>query len=195
MIKYTLTLILFAGTLQAQEFDSNDAKATLPELAVQGSSMGEIDLSRASILSGDTIESRKIASISDLSGLAPTLYVNSNGLQSYGDVITLRGIGNTQLFGSPGVQMYVDGVPQGNVFSYGAELYNLEGVEIFKGPQVAQFGKLAPGGAINLISRKPGNAKTQSVSASVASFKYVADTSTAALNAACPFTLSIMSKR
>ena len=45
MIKYTLTLILLAGTLQAQESDSNDAKATLPELAVQGSSMGKIDLS------------------------------------------------------------------------------------------------------------------------------------------------------
>ena len=50
MIKYSLSLILLAGTLLAQESNSNDAKATLPELAVQGSSMGEIDLSRASIL-------------------------------------------------------------------------------------------------------------------------------------------------
>ena len=60
MIKYSLSLILLAGTLLAQESNSNDAKATLPELAVQGSSMGDLDLSRASILSGDKVESRKI---------------------------------------------------------------------------------------------------------------------------------------
>ena len=28
----------------------------------------------------------------------------------------MRGIANTQLFGSAGVQLYVDGIPQGNVF-------------------------------------------------------------------------------
>ena len=90
MIKYSLSLILLAGTLLAQESNSNDAKATLPELAVQGSSMGEIDLSRASILSGDTIESRKIASISDLSASCSNFMLTLMGNNHYGDVITLQ---------------------------------------------------------------------------------------------------------
>ena len=83
MIKYPLSLILLAGTLLAQESNSNDAKATLPELAVQGSSMGEIDLSRASILSGDKVESRKIKLPYQTYPLhAPNFYVNSSGQQS-----------------------------------------------------------------------------------------------------------------
>ena len=116
------------------------------------------------------LESRKANTLGDLSGLAPNLYLSENGIKSFGDVLTIRGIGNTQFFGSPGVQMYVDGVPQGNVFSYGSNLYDLEAVEVLKGPQLSRFGKLAPGGAINLITRKPGDEQVNRVSASYATF-------------------------
>ena len=72
--------------------------------------------------------------------------------------------------------MYVDGVPQGNVFSYGSDLYDLEAVEILKGPQGSRFGKLAPGGSINLITRKPGNEQSSEIAASYGTFntqKYI----------------------
>ena len=97
MINQSFSLILIASTLIAKDSYSNDTKVTLPELSIQGSSMLDLDLSRESILSGDTIESNKISSISNLSGSLPNFYINSNGQQSYGDVITLRGIGNAQL--------------------------------------------------------------------------------------------------
>ena len=170
MIKYSLSLILLAGTLLAQESNSNDAKATLPELAVQGSSMGEIDLSRASILSGDTIESSKIASISDLSASSPNFYVNSNGQQSYGDVITLRGIGNTQLFGDPAVNLYVDGIPAGSTSTYSSTLFEVESVEILSGSQGHRFGKNSPGGVINIKTRRPDENHRSKLYASYGSF-------------------------
>ena len=105
-MKYTQPIII--GLLPVlsslgQANDSNFAPPpTLDEIGVQGSKLGQLDLSRATILGGSSIESSKVSTISDLSGLAPSLYINSNGIQSYGDVITLRGIGNTQLFGDPG---------------------------------------------------------------------------------------------
>ena len=170
MIKYPLSLILLAGTLLAQESNSNDAKATLPELAVQGSSMGDLDLSRASILSGDKVESRKIKSISDLSASAPNFYVNSSGQQSFGDVITLRGIGNTQLFGDPGVGLYIDGIAQGSTATYSSTLFDLEGVEVLKGYQGHRFGKNTPGGVINIKSRKAGDTHRTKLSTSYATF-------------------------
>ena len=170
MIKYPLSLILLASTLLAQESNSNDAKATLPELAVQGSSMGDLDLSRASILSGDKVESRKIKSISDLSASAPNFYVNSSGQQSFGDVITLRGIGNTQLFGDPGVGLYIDGIAQGSTATYSSTLFDLEGVEVLKGYQGHRFGKNTPGGVINIKSRKAGDTHRTKLSISYATF-------------------------
>jgi len=117
-------------SLLGQADDSNAGRPTLDEIGVQGSQLGELDLSRATILGGDTLESRQVNSLGDLNGLSPNLHLSGNGIKSFGDVLTMRGIGNTQFFGSPGVQLYVDGVPQGNVFSYGSDLYDLEAVEV-----------------------------------------------------------------
>jgi iron complex outermembrane receptor protein len=169
ILSSSLSLFLCASAF-GQGTDANASRQTLPELAVQGTQLDELDLSRATVLGSDQLESRKVNTLGDLSGLTPNLYLNENGIKSFGDVLTIRGIGNTQFFGSPGVQMYVDGVPQGNVFSYGSNLYDLEAVEVSKGPQLSRFGKLAPGGAINLITRNPGDKQVNRVSASYATF-------------------------
>ncbi|MBT3637302.1 MAG: TonB-dependent receptor [Opitutae bacterium] len=166
---FILSLFL-CSSLLGQGTDANASRQTLEEIAVQGTQLEGLDLSRSTVLGSGELESRKVNTLGDLSGLAPNLYLSENGIKSFGDVLTIRGIGNTQFFGSPGVQMYVDGVPQGNVFSYGSNLYDLEAVEVLKGPQLSRFGKLAPGGAINLITRKPGDEQVNRVSASYATF-------------------------
>ena len=167
-ISFILSLFL-CSSLLGQGTDANASRQTLAEIAVQGTQLEELDLSRATVLGSDQLESRKANSLGDLSGFSPNLYLNENGIKSFDDVLTIRGIGNTQFFGSPGVQMYVDGVLQGNAFSYGSNLYDLEAVEVLKGPQLSRFGKL-PGGAINLITRKPGEEQVNRVSASYATF-------------------------
>jgi iron complex outermembrane recepter protein len=166
---FILSLFL-CSSLLGQGTDSNASRQTLEVIAVQGTQLEGLDLSRATILGSGELEARKTQTLGDLSGLAPNLYLSENGIKSFGDILIIRGIGNTQFFGSPGVQMYVDGIPQGNVFSYGSNLYDLEGVEVLKGPQLSRFGKLAPGGAINLITRKPGDKQVNRVSASYATF-------------------------
>jgi len=165
----SISLIPFASTF-GQPQQSNADAPVLDEIGVKDTQLKSLDLSRATILSQDTLENRQVHSLEDLNGLSPNLHLSGNGIKSFGDVLTMRGIGNTQFFGSPGVQLYVDGVPQGNVFSYGSDLYDLEAVEIIKGPQGSRFGKLAPGGAINLITKKPGKTQTSEVSASYATF-------------------------
>jgi iron complex outermembrane receptor protein len=162
--------LFLCASLFGQATETNASRQTLEEIAVKGTQLEELDLSRASVLSGGTIEDKKISSVSDLAGLSPSLYVNSNGIQSYGDVITLRGIGNTQLFGDPAVSLYVDGVPAGNTSTYSSALFDLESVEILKGSQGHRFGKNSPGGVINIKTRRPGDAHRSKLFASYASF-------------------------
>jgi len=162
--------LFLCASLFGQATDTNASRQTLDEIAVQGSQLKELDLSRATVLGGGTIEDKKISSVSDLSGLSPSLYVNSNGIQSYGDVITLRGIGNTQLFGDPAVSLYVDGVPAGNTATYSSALFDLESVEILKGSQGHRFGKNSPGGVINIKTRRAGDIHRSKLFGSYASF-------------------------
>ena len=168
-IKATIAFFMLAGATSSALFGNN--RETLNEMEVRGSNnLEDLNLSRSTILSVDNLESRQVNSLGDLNGLSPNLHLSGNGIKSFGDVLTMRGIGNTQFFSSPGVQLYVDGVPEGNVFSYGSDLFDLEAIEVLKGPQGSRFGKLAAGGAINLITKKPGEIQTSEVSASYATF-------------------------
>ena len=144
---------------------------TLKEMEVRISNFEELDLSRSSVLSGKYIEKNNFGSISDLSGLVPSLYVNSYGIRSYGDVITIRGIGNAQLFGDPSVGLYIDGIPQGSTATYSSALFELESVEVLNGYHGHRFGKNTPGGIINIKSRKAGNIHRSKMSASYATFE------------------------
>jgi len=161
------TLLILASTHALGGVNSLDS---LKEISVRAANAEGLDLSRSSVLGQQTLEGRQVHSLSDLNGLSPTLHLSGNGIMSFGDVLSIRGIGNTQFFGSPGVQMYIDGVPQGNVFSYPSNLSDFESLEINKGPQGNRFGKLAPGGSINLITRKPGDVRVSKFKASYATF-------------------------
>ena len=161
---------MLAGAISSALYGNNPE--TLNEMEIRGSSYFEnLDLSRSSVLSGNYIENNKAGAITDLSGLAPNLYINSYGIQSYGDVITLRGIGNAQLFGDPAVGLYIDGIPQGSTATYSSALFDLESVEVFKGYQGHRFGKNTPGGTINIKSRKAGEIHRSKLSASYATFE------------------------
>jgi outer membrane receptor protein involved in Fe transport len=67
---------------------------------------------------------------------------------------SIRGMSN--ILGSPNAGFFIDGIfVSGNITSY--QLDNLERVEVIRGPQSALFGRQTFSGAINFVTRKPGN--------------------------------------
>ena len=163
-------LLTFTASLFGQEDNAESTTETLEEIAVEGASIPELDLSRSSILTKEQVEDRQIDNLVDLSGLTPNLHINANGIQSYGDIISIRGIANTQLFGAPGVQLYVDGVPQADVSSYNSTIYDVDSIEILRGPQGYHYGKGVTGGAINIKTQAPGKEQSNKISASYGTF-------------------------
>lgn len=69
--------------------------------------------------------------------------------------ISIRGIGTPTLFAEPGVALYVDEVYSSGFISYPTQFYDLERVEVLRGPQGALYGRNAVGGAVNVISKRP----------------------------------------
>lgn len=74
----------------------------------------------------------------------------------HGNFITMRGL--TQINNAdPPIAMVVDGVPLTNQKLLNVNLYDVERIEVLKGPQGSLYGRNAVGGAINIITKDPGN--------------------------------------
>ncbi|CAM2006436.1 TonB-dependent receptor [Acanthopleuribacter pedis] len=93
----------------------------------------------------------------DIRALAETVPFVHLGVQEGNFELNIRGIGssnNTEL-GDPAAALHIDGVyiprPRGS----GAMFFDIERVEVLRGPQGTLYGRNATAGTMNLISKKP----------------------------------------
>ncbi len=72
---------------------------------------------------------------------------------------TIRGVGQFDFLVTtdPGVGVYLDGVYLGRTSGAVLDLLDVERVEVLRGPQGTVFGKNTIGGAINVVTRRPGD--------------------------------------
>lgn len=85
-----------------------------------------------------------------------TFYVGENGATNTGDAIYMRG------FDTSG-SIFVDGVRDLGTVS--RDVFNIEQVEVTKGPDGTEYGRTSPTGAVNLVTKQPvlGNGISGSV--------------------------------
>ncbi|EQA99433.1 TonB-dependent receptor [Sphingobium sp. HDIP04] len=121
-------------------------------------------------LTGEQLAARGINDVQDLAKVTPGLNFVQSG--SGVPVYSLRGVGfyDTAVGARPTVSVYVDEAPLPfSVMTTGAA-FDLERVEVLKGPQGTLFGQNATGGAINYIAAKPRDELGAGVTASFARF-------------------------
>ena len=120
--------------------------------------------------SGDTLIQRGIGSPSDLGKIVPGLTVQPSPFNT--PVYTLRGIGfyETTLSAEPTVAVYADEVLLPFPATTRGVGFDIERVEVLKGPQGTLFGANTTGGAINYIVAKPTDKFSAGVSGSFGRF-------------------------
>lgn len=133
-----------------------------------------------SAVSSDTLARANVAAPEDLTKLTPSLNVGTGG--GSGTVVTIRGVGgfSGNAFGEPGVAVSVDGVYIARSAGPNGLFYDLDRVEILKGPQGTLYGRNATAGALNIITRAPQSGN--SVSGSLSYGNYNAVVAQAAIN-------------
>ena len=107
-------------------------------------------------VSGDVLAKRSINSVREAALLSPGLNINSDGAGRA--FVSIRGVGVTiQSTVQPGVGLFVDGIYRPNTAYLNNPLNDVERIEVLRGPQGTLYGKNTLGGAINVITRQPGN--------------------------------------
>jgi outer membrane receptor protein involved in Fe transport len=106
--------------------------------------------------SAEDLQQAGASSINDLAIATPGLFVSSALGSRSSDRIALRGV--SAVAGTAGfVGIYVDGVYLPSSFAQSLELSNVQRIEVLKGPQSALFGRATLSGAINYVTRRPGD--------------------------------------
>jgi len=105
--------------------------------------------------SAKQIEATGIKSTQDFINLTPNMSFDNS--QDYANsFVALRGVTQISNADSP-VAVVIDGVPQNNQKQLKMSLFDIERIEVLKGPQGALYGRNAIGGAINIETKAPGN--------------------------------------
>lgn len=130
--------------------------------------MQDVPISIAAF-SAERLDAQGIQSTNDLPALTPGLTISGSAGFS---LIYLRGIGTSAFIPSfdPSVATYVDGIYIPSQQATLTDLGGVERVEVLKGPQGTLFGRNSTGGAINVITKSPGQSPELSASIQYGNF-------------------------
>ncbi|WP_027949141.1 TonB-dependent receptor [Haliea salexigens] len=158
----TVMAASFSTASQAQQEARRSTSALLEEVVVtarkreEGSQ--EVPLS-ISALGADQLDALKIRDLTNLSVRLPNVALDDVGTARGTANFSIRGLGvNSSIPGiDPTVGVVVDGVYIGLNSGILFDTFDLESVEVLRGPQGTLFGRNVTGGAVLLNSKKPGD--------------------------------------
>lgn len=166
MLKTLLSSVGFvalATTASAQDAptaapaDQGSDQASIEDIVVTASRREE-NVQRAALsiqaLTSETLTRANVSRPEDLASISPGVQIGSAGpyAQAY-----VRGVGNyaTNSFAESPIAFNLDGVYISRAWGTRGMFYDLDRVEVLKGPQGTLYGRNASGGAINVITAKP----------------------------------------
>ena len=123
-----------------------------------------------SVFSGESLKTLNVTNLADVGKYVPNLNISRYGVGNTAQAaVFIRAIGlqDHLITTDPGVGVYLDGVYLGRQLGSNLSLTNIERIEVLRGPQGTLYGRNTLGGAVNIITRKPGSDEGAELTAQV----------------------------
>lgn len=143
------------GAAEGQVTDSQETGiADIVVTAEKRTSVVQRTALSVSVLDSADLTKNAVSNVSDLASIAPSLSIARN---NNGTVIVIRGVSSRDVtqVGDPAVSLTIDGFNLQRASGLDSVMFDLERVEVLRGPQGTLLGRNATGGAVNIITAKP----------------------------------------
>lgn len=155
---YTMIALAVSSNIYAQQSDTGEAEArTLEEVIITAQkreqTLQEVPVT-VTAFSGDFVEENGVKDIRDIAGLTPNMSIKTRSETE--TTVFIRGIGSLApgIGADPAVGIFIDGMTASRGTNATAAFFDIERVEVVKGPQGTLFGRNASAGAIAIITNK-----------------------------------------
>jgi iron complex outermembrane receptor protein len=110
-------------------------------------------------ISGDVLDNKAVVNLESLQGLVPGAQIGQFANTPHGAVFNVRGMGAIEPdpYAGSAVMVTIDGVPQYFNMTSLVDLFDVERVEVLRGPQGTLFGANTTGGVVNIVTKAPSN--------------------------------------
>ena len=150
-----LAALLAAGGAHAQTSGGNEIEEVVVTAQKRAENLQDVPIA-ITALTGETLQNQRVGNLLGLTGLSPGLQIKTDD-NAANPRIFIRGVGVNDFNPSTAsaVGIYVDGVYVASPLAQLASFYDLQQVEVLRGPQGTLYGRNTTGGAINVTTKKP----------------------------------------
>jgi len=156
-IAYAVTAILSAASaMPARAATTSEGLEEVVVTAQRRETSLQTTAIAITAVTGEKLAEDKIFTVGDLANSVPAFSLTA--LTGLDLELNIRGITNTRLdspSADPSVGTFVDGVYIGRTGDYNFDFYDLERIEVIRGPQGVLLGKNVVGGALSIITAAP----------------------------------------
>lgn len=122
-----------------------------------------------SVIGGDDLRTRGVVSVTQIPDVSPGVIMARD---PFGVNINIRGVTTTDQTskGEQGIGFNVDGVPIRRPLVMGLSFFDVDRIEVLRGPQGTLYGNSTTGGVINVLTNRPGQEFDASADAEIGNY-------------------------
>lgn len=158
VVALCFNLILISGLWAQEHGADNPAPVEMLESVTVTAQKREESIQEVpqsiSVFTQTQIQDAGILDVTDVSLLTPNVHMKQGASTN---LIIVRGISNDADYIHSTTGLYVDDVPYSLNFMHNPALFDIERIEVLRGPQGTLYGKNSESGVVNIVTRKPGN--------------------------------------